>query len=285
MRTLRLTSPPMRGPEVKLAQQQLARHGFLSRNAIDGVFGPVTANAAKRAKWALGYAAPDLTPVYGSLLHSYLTGKRKQTKAMRNRGLNRGRRRPQIQSVGAKAADRMVRWYLQRYRESPAGSNRVPELARLAKQTGLSTWYQQMGWPWCGFAVFLAALAEGSASARQGLKQGRFNALYTPEIRAVAARGAFGLGAVSPRNARKGTGLLFDFGGGNGSEVDHVGYALGRAGEDVKVGDTTFRAGPGEIVTVEGNTSYDSNGSQANGGAVAVRVRPISQVRAAYVLS
>lgn len=285
MRTLRLTSPLMRGPDVTLAQRQLAKTGFLSSNAVDGVFGPVTANAAKRAKWALGYPAAELKPIYGSLLHSYLTGKRSQTKAMRNRALNRARRRSQIQSVGAKAADRMVRWYLMSYREAPAGSNRVPELARLAKQTGLSSWYQQMGWPWCGFAVFLAALAEGSVSAKYGLKQGRFNALYTPEIRAVAARGAFGLGAVSPRNARKGTGLLFDFGGGNGSEVDHVGYALGRVGEDVKVGDTTFRAGPGEIVAVEGNTSYDSSGSQANGGAVAVRVRPISQVRAAYVLS
>lgn len=285
MRTLRLTSPAMRGPEVKMAQQQLARHGFLSPKSVDGVFGPVTANAAKRAKWALGYAAADLTPIYGGLLHSYLTGKRAQSKAMRNRALNRSRRRPKIQSVGAKAADRMVRWYLLRYKEVPAASNRVPELSRLAKQVGLSTWYQQMGWPWCGFAVFLAALAEGSTSAKLGLKQGKFNALYTPEIRAVSARGAFGLGAVAPRNARKGTGLLFDFGGGNGGEVDHVGYALGRVGEDVKVGGKTFTAGPGEIVAVEGNTSYDSNGSQANGGAVAVRVRPISQVRAAYVLS
>jgi hypothetical protein len=275
----------MRGPDVKIAQQQLARRGFMSQSSVDGMFGPVTANAAKRAKWVLGYPAADLKPIYGSLLHGYLTGSRKQTMAMRNRAKNRAKRRPEIQSIGAKAADRMVRWYLQSYRESPAGSNRVPELARLAKQTGLSSWYQQMGWPWCGFAVFLAALAEGSSSAKLGLRQGRFNALYTPEIRAVSARGAFGLGAVAPRNARKGTGLLFDFGGGNGGEVDHVGYALGRVGEDVKVGDRVFSAGPGEIVAVEGNTSYDANGSQANGGAVAVRVRPISQVRAAYVLS
>lgn len=284
MRTLRLTSPSMRGPDVKLAQMTLARRGYLASRDVDAVFGPVTANAAKRAKWFLGYPAKDCLPIYGPLLDGYLKGKRTPGPVMQRRAKARKAQAARV-PVGEKAADRMVAWFLKGYRESPAGANRVPELSRLAKQVGLSSWYQQMGWPWCGFAVFLSALAEGSKSATLGLKEGRFNALYTPEIRAVAARGSFGLGAVDPRNARKGTGLLFDFGGGNGSEVDHVGYALGRLGESVRVGGKVWGANSRQLVTVEGNTSYDDSGSQANGGAVAVRIRDVSLVRSAYSLS
>ena len=63
----------MRGADVTDAQRELARDGYLPASAIDGIYGPVTANAAKTAKYRLGYPARNLTPVYGQLLHDYLT--------------------------------------------------------------------------------------------------------------------------------------------------------------------------------------------------------------------
>jgi cell wall-associated NlpC family hydrolase len=59
VRTLHLTNPLMSGPDVKAAQQLLAQnpYGNFNPGTADGFYGPATGNAAKAAKWALGY--PD----------------------------------------------------------------------------------------------------------------------------------------------------------------------------------------------------------------------------------
>ena len=147
--------------------------------------------------------------------------------------------------------------------ESPSGSNRVPQLAELARHTGLSQWYQGMGWPWCAFSAFLAARAEGLRVGPQAAGfGGKFNVLYVPDILARARMGQFGLRVVSFGSARKGDLVLFDWDG------DHVPDHIGRF----------IAVTPSGLTTVEGNTSVDSAGSQSNGGAVAVRQRMWSNV-------
>jgi|SRR5579884_1120669 len=51
-RTLRLTKPLQTGPDVLALQQLLVQY---SPGPADGQFGPLTAAAVKRAKWAMGY--------------------------------------------------------------------------------------------------------------------------------------------------------------------------------------------------------------------------------------
>lgn len=286
-RTLRVTSPLMRGQDVKTAQQRLIGGRYLAANQADGQYGPVTANAAKRAKWSLGYAKADVTPVYGSQLDNLLTGKTKPSLTMRARAAARRRQAQQHAkrlTVGARAADRMVGWYAKGWKEHPAGSNHVDQLSALCKSLHLSAYYVNMGFPWCALGVFTSALAEGSKAAELGLRQGKFNALYTPEIQSVAERGAYGLSAIGKANIAKGVGLLFDFDGGG---VDHVGYALAAPGVTVVAGGRTWKPTSTQVVTVECNTSYAENtgGSQSNGGCVAIRIRDLSLIATAFVIT
>ena len=281
MKVFRLTSPLTEGTGVALAQQHLVRYRVLAKTAVDGIYGPVTANAAKRAKYLLGYADPVGT--YDAALQAYMGGKTPPTVAMRARAAARKRKPLPSLTLGERAADRMVGWYNARWSEKPAGSNVVPQLSMLGKDLKLASYYYAMNYPWCAYAMFAAFLCEGSTAAKYGLREGRFNALYTPEIRAVAERGAYGLATQSKTTISKGTALLFDFGGSNGSEVDHIGIALGKPGEVVRAGGKTWRPGKNSVVTVEGNTSYDDDlgASQANGGCVAIRTRSLTVIRAA----
>lgn len=282
--TLRLASPYMRGRDVERAQARLVKAGYLDESSVDGIYGPVTANAAREAKYRLGYPESDLSPTYGPMLDEYLAGKRKPSPAMRARARRR-KPKPVARTVGSLAADLMVRWYERGWREYPSGSNRVQPLMLLCRELRLSSYYSNMGFPWCALAVFVAALVNGSKSAKACLRDGLYNGLYTPTIRQVAENGAHGLRAVSPSKITHGVCLLFNFGGTNGDEVDHIGIALGAPGQNVTAAGRRWKCPAGHVVTVEGNTSYDESGSQANGGAVAIRVRPLSQVRTPFTLS
>lgn len=278
----------MSGDDVRGSQRILNRAGYLPAAGIDGVYGPVTANAAKRAKWALGYARGDVNGAMGDELRAYLAGKRKPTPAMRVRAKSRAataKRNAKRRTVGAKAADLMVAWYLAGWREQPAGSNVVPQLGALCHRLGLSAYYSRMGYAWCALAANVAALANGSQHAIAGLKRGAYNALYTPELRAIAERGSFHARAIAKASIVKGTYLLLDFDGG---DVDHIEVALGRPGEDVLVGGKRWSPGSSaRIVTVGGNTRYEdaSGGSESNGGCVAVRIRNVSDIRTAYTIT
>lgn len=287
MRTLRLASPLMRGEDVRGSQRILNRAGYLPAAGVDGVYGPVTANAAKRAKHRLGYAAGDVNGAMGDELRAYLSGKRKPTPAMRVRAKARAsaeKRAAKQRSVGARAADLMVTWYAAGWREDPSGSNYVPQLSAFAHRLGLSAYYTRMGFAWCALAANVAALACGSKHAAAGLKRGAYNALYTPELRAIAERGSFYARAISKASIVKGTYLLLDFDGG---DVDHIEIALGRPGEDVLAAGKRWSPGSSRrIVTVGGNTSYEGHaGSQSAGGCVAVRIRDVSEIRTAYTIT
>jgi hypothetical protein len=242
----------------------------------------VTANAAKAAKWTLGYAAKDVTLTYGPQLDAYLRGK-KPTIIMAQRA--KLRQRKPSETLGAQAADVMTAWATAFWHEAPAASNYVPQLSSLAKTLGASPYIYGMRYPWCGMGVFTAALKVGAESGKTGIRQGLWNALYTPTIQQMARDGRYGLRAVSVRNGgiAKGIGVLFDF---NGGGVDHVGIALGKPGQVVFAANKKWKPKRSQIVTVEANTSLEGeNGSQSDGGCVAVRIRDLSLIPTAFSIS
>lgn len=281
-RILVLTAPVMTGADVKEAQTRLAEHGWLPKKSIDGKYGPVTANATKRARYRLGFRLSLVHERYDQLLDDFLTGKRKQTLLMRQRA--KGRAKKQTHTIGEKAADTMVEWAVAGWKEYPTDSNLVPPLMNLAKNLGAIPYIYRMGFPWCAMSVFTAVLKHGGVSGKTGIKDAAWNALYTPTIQSMAANGRYGLHAVSVKNSiTKGVGVLFDFDGGG---VDHIGIALGKPGQKVYAANESWSPGRNQVVCVEGNTSYEgSKGSQSNGGCVAVRIRDLSIIASAFTIT
>ena len=249
--TLLLTSPHTKSAEVKAAQARLVKAGFLARGDADGEFGPVTATAAKAAKWSLGFAASNCKLTYGSVLDAYLSGKAQPNLAMQARAKVRRRLAAQ-ESVGAKAADRMVTWAQAGWKENPMGSNVVPQLQLLSRDLRLAAYLCNMGQAWCAQSVMTAALAEGSKTAKYGLVQGRFNALYCPTLRDISSTGSYGTRAVSKNSIVKGTCIEFDWPPADGT-MDHIGIALGKPGENVTAAGQVWKVPKNSICTVEGN--------------------------------
>lgn len=118
--------------------------------------------------------------------------------------------------------------------ESPPGSNRQPYAAAAGHANGQA---------WC--ATFVVAMARSV-----GMKVGNESA-YTPALYASMRHGPDPqLGALS----------FFNFPNDGVNRIQHVGIVVGWT-------DTT-------VISVEGNTSAGSYGSQSNGGGVYVRSRP-----------
>jgi hypothetical protein len=273
----------MVGNDVKAAQGTLVSAGFLPAKSTDGIYGPVTANAAKAAKYRLGYALIHVEATYDPQLDAYLRGKKKPSLIMVQRA--KARARKPKQDVGEQTADTMAAWATEYWHESPDGSNFVPQLSALAKRLGCSPYIYGMRYPYCAMGLFTAALQHGSEAAKTGLKDERWNALYTPTIQQMARDGRFGLRAVSIRNGgiKKGTGVLFDFDGGG---VDHVGIALGKPGQVVIINGQKWRPKRSQVVTVEANTSLEGkSGSQSDGGCVAIRIRDLNLIETAFTIT
>lgn len=72
-RTLRLSVPFMSGPDVAALQRRLAPY---HPGRVDGEYGPLTAAAVERAKWALGYPEEQCDEVAAPPLGAYLAGGR-----------------------------------------------------------------------------------------------------------------------------------------------------------------------------------------------------------------
>lgn len=137
--------------------------------------------------------------------------------------------------------------------ESPAGSNKGPY--PISHCQIFTIGYD--GVPWCGCFIASAALEEAGADIPL-----KARLAYTPYICADAAANTNGLTRVSTASVRKGDLVVFDF---NGGGADHVGIATGPFVN-------------GLTSCIEGNTSSGSLGSQDNGGTIARRQRPTSQV-------
>tara|TARA_R110000868_G_scaffold161309_3_gene391467 strand:- start:1500 stop:2282 length:783 start_codon:yes stop_codon:yes gene_type:complete len=254
MKTLKLTSPLMRSDMVLAVQKKL-------RVRTDGVYGPVTAGAVKRWKWAFGYHKKFVNQDFTASDYAYLFATRPKTALMKVRTSRRSRKPAPPVSAQSKALKIMQTWAAQGLKEQPAGSNKVPRLHDIAKAKGISTYYSNMGYPWCAFAVMLAAHNAGSSTAKAGFA-GKFNVLYVPDIEAQARSGRHGMRLVGWPDARPGDFLTFNWDGG---VPDHIGMLVGTE--------------VGYAVTVEGNTSSSTGGSQSNGGGVYIRHRDRSVIQ------
>ncbi len=225
--TSRLAAPRIHGPEVAEVQRLLGVDD-------DGEYGPVTAAAV--AAWKRSRGKPDSDGMLDPL-----------------------DRRALIRDVPLRAVRLMEHWATIGVREEPAGSNCVPELTGLAERLDVRPEFSRMGYPWCAFAVFLAALVAGGRSAALGLRRKAFDPLYAPELFEEARAGRHGLALVRAREAFRGDLVLFDWDRARGDPADHV-ARLVAAPDD------------GRVRTVDGNSGAT--------GRVALRERPLREVRA-----
>lgn len=131
--------------------------------------------------------------------------------------------------------------------EKPANSNWGHPVEDWIKYTGYVSPV-----PWCGCFVCWAVVKVGGANIPTRVRLG-----YAGYIASDAASGSNGLRAVPKDQAQAGD--IFTIGS------SHIGLVTGPASG-------------GYIPTVEGNTSPSDSGSQYNGGAVAIKSRPLSML-------
>jgi hypothetical protein len=241
MVTLKLTSPLTKGKLVKEAQRALKEYGVWV-GPIDGVFGERTARAAAQAKWMLGYQERHCTQVYGPVLHSYLTGKKKPTLLMKRRA----EKRKKSPAVFMRLEATRIAQSFEGMKESPANSNRVL----------FSSWYGMVG-PWCAMFVTYCFVKAGSKAFSQGRRWA-----YCPYMVNDARAQRNGLTVVPKENVQTGDIAMFDWQGDGVS--DHVGIVV------------TPPNSKGAFKAVEGNTSTSSD---SDGGQVMIRDRNTKQVQ------
>lgn len=242
-RTLHLTTPLMRGDDVREAQKRLKGSNAVRQNfnpgPIDGQFGGATMRATKRAKFWLGYPY-GASGAYDDRLKAYLGGKTLPL-AYKLRRRARLRRKP-TKPLREKAFDVLAAKV--GTKESPAGSNRV----------WASLWYGLIG-PWCAMAVTWAYVTAGSKSFVKGLRYA-----YVPYIVHDARAGVNGLAVT--HEPKRGDLVCYDWNGDG--LADHVGLF----DHWTHTADT--------FATVEGNTAV---GNDSNGGEVMRRTRTRSEVQ------
>lgn len=253
-RTLRLASPFMHGDDVRAVQRHL-------KVLADGEYGPATGGAVRAWKYRMGFPRAAINTGFGPTAHQIMfrqpgeklpalyAGRRLKRMAL---GWKPGWGLPPEPAL-SEAALQWGRAY-HGVTEQPPGSNVVPRLSQAGRE--LHSPHAGMGWAWCAYFAFLCYLAAGSETAKAGLVQLRFNALYTPTILACAERGEFGLTIVGRSQARPGDLVMFNFPGGD-PRVDHIGLL-----------DGPINTAAGTFPSLEGNTSAGNAGSQSNGGGV-----------------
>lgn len=263
-RTLFLTTPMMKGEDVRTLQKALQNPArpdlrdddFLQSAAgADGEFGEDTHRAVYRAKYWLGYVRPDHRA--SDKLVDFLNGVKPPTARMKE--LRRKRvRELQTQPPGLKKLKEAVRHL--GVTESPPGSNRVE----------FATWYDVAG-PWCAmFVTFCGAKARLPSYAKRPPGRWAFVPFMVADAR--AGRNHYSLTA----NPVSGDDVAFDFPPRDGT-AQHVGIfaaepdlrRLAPAALDQAIA-RFGRLGNREFWSVEGNTGV---GSDNNGGAVMIRKR------------
>ena len=234
MRILRLTSPPMSGDDVKAVQTELNRSKEIPTGVlVDGEYGPATGSAVQAWKYRMGAPREDVNSGMGIDAQRVMFRKAgvKLPAAWAARRLARLRLgfKPGwgmakiVDGVGVRALG-----YGEQFvglTEDPAGSNKIPRLVSEGRRLNVPS--AAMGFPFCAYFFFLCSLAVGGQAAREGLVEQQFNALFTPEIGAVANASKHHLITVGASQARPGDGALFNFDGG---QIDHIGRVeIGRA--------------------------------------------------------
>ena len=224
-RTLAITSPPMRGVDVKYAQRMLNMFDAWVGD-VDGVFGELTGRACSEAKFRLGYSMSNVTPTYGTDLDLFLNGTKKPSLLMRRRA----KKRESGSTLGSKAL-KVGRSFVGT-KENPPGSNRVM----------FSEWYGIIG-PWCMMFVTYCFVQAGSKAFKKGERWA-----YCP-LAVDAARAGKGASIVGRGQERSGDVVFFSW--RHDGVANHVGILI-TANKN------------GTILTLEGNTSVgnDSDGGE-----------------------
>lgn len=114
--------------------------------------------------------------------------------------------------------------------------------------------------PWCCAFVWDIFRMEGASKLF-------FNGKKTAYVPAVETYARKMKKTVAKDKGKLGDVVLFDFSGSGGAE--HIGFIVGQREN-------------GSYITVEGNTSAGTNGSQSDGMCVAVKNRTQSQIRCIY---
>lgn len=250
--TYQLMSPHMKDNKkqhgIKDLQRCLAGTNPWRRNwspgKLDGVYGPATAGAVKRAKWELGFPNNLVGTTAGQAFIDIVSGKKPLPKAYKLIALKRKKRaqkaKPMRASAFAQAKAKLG------VTEKPAGSNRVE----------FSDWYGLVG-PWCAMFVSWCYVQAKSKSFVKGQRYA-----YVPYILADAMSNKNNLSVTGA--PEQGDLVLFDW--NKDGVPDHIGLF-----------DKWVSKSVGTFNTVEGNTAVNND---SNGGEVMARVRNKSQVRA-----
>lgn len=214
MQKLVLVTPHIKNDDVKAAQQLLKKAGYLP-GAIDGDFGPATAQASYDAQYWLGYANPQ--PVFGPVLEKLLSGETQPNAAAKARIAERKKAQS---ALSAKALAEMKKFIGLKEQ----GTNNVPVI---------TDWW---GWgpqPWCAMTVSKAYILAGSKAFSRGKK-------YAAVMTIVAdARGSANRLSVT-LDPKPGDLVCYDWDGSNfAADDNHVGM---------------FESGtPASFQTIEGN--------------------------------
>lgn len=256
-RPLSLHSPILHGPDVHALQGSINEqydHLKVDRQiAVDGDLGGETFDAAREVALSLGACGVEQDKLERHTLSEAvqkLIRGRKRTKAETEAASHRAHYRQELRkryakSAGAEAVAKALK--LVGVHEEPAGSNWGGKVEDFILFTGYNG-------PvfWCGCFACWVVCKLGGAKIPTRIRMG-----YAPYVTADALVHTNGFTAVQVYAAAPGdVGCLW---GG-----EHVVVVR----EPVKYGDTMVK-------TIEGNTSA-SDGSQSNGGEVALKERPIS---------
>jgi len=229
MKTLELTTPLMRGDDVKIMQGALKRKLYYY-GEVDGVWGVESSQAAYRAKYWLGYPKPDKAA--GDLLLAYLQDRKKPGKVMQFYAARR-RRLKAKQPVPLRV--RALKDAISRIgeTENPPNSNRSPA----------SLWYGLIG-AWCAMSVAKSYVTAGS----KAWIRGRYYA-YCPYIYFDAMAGRNKLTITT--KPQPGDIVLYDWGTSD-RVAKHVGLFEG-----------WLQGSQDRFTAIECNTS---DGNNSNGG-------------------
>jgi len=251
-RTYRLTSPYMHGDDIKRFQRDLnarARARGIDTVKVDGQYGKETRSLFTDVGFALGLPQKSLekgaTPYARSIIRH--PGRRNPTQ------LKRAKARQKTIVKKGDAATAVVKWANSHVgdHETPGRPNRGPFVDKV--QLDFGRW--MLGQPWCGAFVGYGLRHVGGINVANDI-------VYTPNILTHARNGTGGFSKlVKYSDAKPGDVAVFKFPGISNDSADHTGLVV-----DVKP--------DGTVVTVEGNTSSGSGGSQNNGGGVYKRERP-----------
>jgi hypothetical protein len=248
LRDLFLTTPHKSGADVERLQQalnqRLKARGFTTID-VDGDYGADTASAVRRVGYMLGALEPTLDKGAPVGLQRMIIDPGSRTKAQLGRAAQRAKELAEQETV----IDRVLQWCSSKVgmTESPANSNRGPEIDVWQKEFGLR------GDFWCGAFVGYPLRTVAAIPVPNSV-------CYTPSIISLAKTRTGGFDSWQPWSEReRGDLVLFKFPGVSRDPCDHVGIY---AGDDH---------------TIEGNTC-SGDGSQNNGGGVYVRKRPANVI-------